>query len=117
VDVRSENAKKFREMFDKGQVPEAAAAPDKAAQVRIQSLVLFAGSMTPCASPSPQPYIFSDCSFLVRHPVNRDDWHLLDHAMSSAFIIPVNQDYRYGIFLSKRRIGFSLWIKLKVQNP
>ena len=33
VDVRSENAKKFRDMFDKGQVPEAAALPDKAAQV------------------------------------------------------------------------------------
>jgi hypothetical protein len=33
------------------------------------------GSATPCASPAPWPSIFSDYSFWVYHPVNRDDQH------------------------------------------
>jgi hypothetical protein len=33
------------------------------------------------------PYIFSDYSFLVHHPVNQDDRHLLPHAMDSDFSV------------------------------
>jgi hypothetical protein len=42
------------------------------------------GSVTPCASPPLRPSIFSD-SCLVHHLVNRDDRHVLAHAMASDF--------------------------------
>jgi hypothetical protein len=41
------------------------------------------GVCTSFDSPPPWPYIFSDYSFLVPHPVNRDDMHLVAHAMAS----------------------------------
>jgi hypothetical protein len=44
-------------------------------------------STAPCASPPPWPSIFSNYSFLAHHPVNRDDWHLLAHAMTSDFSV------------------------------
>jgi hypothetical protein len=47
--------------------------------------LFFSGSATPCASPPPRPSIFSDYSFWVHHPVNRDDRQLLTHAMASDF--------------------------------
>jgi hypothetical protein len=37
------------------------------------------GPATPCASSSPCPSIFADYSFLIHHPVNRDDSNLLSH--------------------------------------
>jgi hypothetical protein len=49
-------------------------------------IAIFFGSATPCASP-PGPSIFSDYSLLACHPVNRDDWHLLAHAMASDFTV------------------------------
>jgi hypothetical protein len=58
---------------------------------------------------------FSNYSFWVRHPVNWDDRHLLAHAMASDFLVAWQ-------CLSKRTIGFSLWIKfhtlivLKIYN-
>jgi hypothetical protein len=48
---------------------------------------------------------FSDYSFWVHRLVNRDDRHLLAHAMSSDFSVAWQ-------CLSKRTIGFSLQIKL-----
>jgi hypothetical protein len=54
--------------------------------------------------------IFSNYSFGVHHPVNRDDQHLLAHAMASDFSVSWQ-------FLSKRNIVFfSLWIKLHAQE-
>jgi hypothetical protein len=48
----------------------------------------FGGSATPCASPPPpRPTIFSYYSFWIHHPVNRDDRHLLAHAMASVFSV------------------------------
>jgi hypothetical protein len=61
----------------------------------------FCGTATPCASPPPRP----SHSFRIHHLVNRDDWHLLAHAMTSDFSVAWQ-------FLSKRTIGFSLRIKL-----
>jgi hypothetical protein len=49
--------------------------------------VLGGVSAIPCAFPPPRPSIFSDYSFLVYHPVNRDDRHLLAHAMASGFTV------------------------------
>jgi hypothetical protein len=60
----------------------------------------FFWSATPCAFPPPWPSIFSDYSFRVHHLVNRDDRHLLAHAMASDFSV------------TKRTIVFSLRIKL-----
>jgi hypothetical protein len=48
---------------------------------------------------------FSDYSFWVHHPVNRDDRHILAHAMASDFSVAWQ-------YLSKRTIVFSLRIKL-----
>jgi hypothetical protein len=48
-------------------------------QVRVD----FFGSATPCASPPPRP----SYSFIVHHPVNRDDRHLLARAMASDFTV------------------------------
>jgi hypothetical protein len=45
------------------------------------------GAATPCASPPPWPSIFSDYSFLVHHPANRNDRHILAHAMTSDFTV------------------------------
>jgi hypothetical protein len=45
------------------------------------------GAATPYASPPRQPSIFSDYSFCVHHPVNRDDQHLLARAMASDFSV------------------------------
>jgi hypothetical protein len=45
------------------------------------------GGVTPCACPPPWPSIFSYYSFLVHHCVNRDDRHLLAHAMASDFSV------------------------------
>jgi hypothetical protein len=50
-----------------------------------QRPISFWGSATPCASPPPRPSIFSFDSFCAHHPVNRDDWNLLSHAMASDF--------------------------------
>jgi hypothetical protein len=47
----------------------------------------------------------SDYSFWVHHLVNWDDRQLLAHAMASDFSVAWQ-------CLSKRTIGFSLWIKL-----
>jgi hypothetical protein len=71
---------------------------------------LFCGSATPCASPPSRPSIFSNYSFWVHHPANRDDRHLLAHAMVSDFLVAWQ-------FLSKRTIGFSLCIKLHAKFP
>jgi hypothetical protein len=65
----------------------------------------FGGSATPCASPPPRPSIFSDYSFGVHHPVNRNVRHLLARAMASDFSFAWQ-------FLSKKTISFLLWIKL-----
>jgi hypothetical protein len=40
------------------------------------------GSVTLCVSHPPLPSIFSDYSFLVHHPVNRINRHLLAHALA-----------------------------------
>jgi hypothetical protein len=45
------------------------------------------------------PPFFSDYSFWVYHPVNRDDQHLLAHAMASDFSVEWQ-------CLSKRTTGF-----------
>jgi hypothetical protein len=45
------------------------------------------GEFSPIGPPPPGPSIFSDYSFLVHHPVNQDDWHLLAHAMASDFTV------------------------------
>jgi hypothetical protein len=69
-------------------------------------LILFFGSATPCASPPPpQPYIFFRLFLSVHHLVNRDDQHLLAHAMASDFSVTWQ-------CLSKTTIVFSLRIKL-----
>jgi hypothetical protein len=57
------------------------------------------GSATPCASPPPQPSIFSDYSFWVHHPINWDDRHLLAQAKASDFSVAY-------LFFSKRIIVF-----------
>jgi hypothetical protein len=67
------------------------------------------GSATPCASPPPCPSIFSNYSFWVHHPVNRDDRHLLAFAMASDFSAAWQ-------FLLKRIIDFLLHIKLHTLN-
>jgi hypothetical protein len=49
------------------------------------------------------PSLFSNSSFWVNHPVNREDQHLLAHAMASDFSVTWQ-------FLSNRAIGLSLQI-------
>jgi hypothetical protein len=63
------------------------------------------GSATLCASPPPRSSIFSNYSFWGNHLVNRDDRHLLAHAMSS------DVSFTWQC-LSKRTIVFLLRIKL-----
>jgi hypothetical protein len=65
----------------------------------------FSLSATPFAFPPPRPSIFFNYSFWVHHPVNRDDRHLLAHAMASDFSVTWQ-------CLSKRAIFFLLRIKL-----
>jgi hypothetical protein len=48
---------------------------------------------------------FSDYSFLVHHPVNRDGLQLLAHAMASDFTATRQ-------FSQREHLVFSLWIKL-----
>jgi hypothetical protein len=45
----------------------------------ISYFFLGGGSAIRCSFLPPLPSIFSDCSFLVPHPVNQDDQHLLAH--------------------------------------
>jgi hypothetical protein len=59
---------------------------------------LFLRSVTPCASPPPWPSNFSDNSFLVHHPVNQDDWHLLACAMTSDFSVALQFSQREQLF-------------------
>jgi hypothetical protein len=47
----------------------------------------------------------TDYSFCIPHPVNRDDQHLLAHALASDISVTWQ-------FLSKRTLGFLLRIKL-----
>jgi hypothetical protein len=60
---------------DKYYFPELAKPSDLSWVEKLQKH--FGVLATPCASPPPRPSIFSDYSFLVCHPVNWDDWHLL----------------------------------------
>jgi hypothetical protein len=53
----------------------------------ILSLFFRGGATTHCAFPPPTPFILSDYSFFVHHPVNRDDRQLLAHAMASDFTV------------------------------
>jgi hypothetical protein len=55
------------------------------------------------------PPFFSDYSFQFHHPANRDDWHLLAHAMASDFSVAWR-------CLSKRTIVFLLRIKLHAHS-
>jgi hypothetical protein len=57
------------------------------------------GPATPCAFLPPWPSIFSDYSFLVHHPVNRDDQHLLTHAMASDFTVAWHYSQREQLVL------------------
>jgi hypothetical protein len=66
-------------------------------RIQIRVLEGFVWSANPCASP--QPSIFFNYSFLVHHPVNPDDWHLLAHAMAADFSVAWQ-------LLSKITIGF-----------
>jgi hypothetical protein len=52
-------------------------------------------SGTSYASPPPCPSIFSNYSLIVHHPVNRDDRHLLAHAMASNFTVA----WQYSVLL------------------
>jgi hypothetical protein len=65
---------------------------------------LWGGGSDPMCPPL-RPSIFSYYSFWVHHPVNRHDWHLLEHAMASDFSVAWQ-------LLSKRTICFLLGIKL-----
>jgi hypothetical protein len=57
-------------------------------QLFIFLVSFFVGSATPCASLTPRPSsFFPIIFFLVHHPVNRDDRHLLAHAMASDFTV------------------------------
>jgi hypothetical protein len=56
---------------------------DDEASVSNRSTVSFVAIF--CASPPPRPFIFPTVLFLVLHPVNRDDRHLLASAMASDF--------------------------------
>jgi hypothetical protein len=68
------------------------------------------GSVVPSGSPPPWPSIFSDNAFLAHHPLNRDDRHLLAHAMAS--------DFKVTWQLSKREKLFCvlLWVKLHTKH-
>jgi hypothetical protein len=50
------------------------------------------------ASPPPWHYIFSNYSFLVPHPVNRDDQYLLARAMASDFTVAWQFSQRDQLF-------------------
>jgi hypothetical protein len=52
-------------------------------RLKMTPMGLFLAAMFFGASPPPRPSIFSDYSFRVRHLVNRDDRHLLAHAVAS----------------------------------
>jgi hypothetical protein len=60
---------------------------------------LFCNPLGLSSSSAPRPSIFSDYSFWVHHIVNRDDRHLLAHAMASDFSVAWQ-------CLSKRTIVF-----------
>jgi hypothetical protein len=81
-------------------------------EYQLWSKVAF-GSATPCASPPPQPSIFADYSFLVHHPVNRDDdislhmqWPLTSQLHGSA-LIQNKLPYIYVV-----SVGPSSWLSL-----
>jgi hypothetical protein len=45
---------------------------------------------------------FSNYSFLVHHPVNQDDWHLLTHTMASDFTVACQYSQRILLFFLLR---------------
>jgi hypothetical protein len=49
---------------------------------RAFSAKYFCAGLTPLCLSSTSVLHFSDCSFWVYQPINRDDWHLLAHAMA-----------------------------------
>jgi hypothetical protein len=63
--------------------------------------------VTPCASPPPWPYIFSDYSFWVHHLINQDDRHLLKKFGLSEVWTLVSQ------MTHQRSIHYSMSWKLK----
>jgi hypothetical protein len=74
--------------------------PTKTQMLRSLGLnALFGGSATPCASPPPQPTIFSNYSILAYRPVNRDDWHLFAHPVTSDFTVHGSFSHREQLFL------------------
>jgi hypothetical protein len=50
-------------------------------------IVLFLGVSDPLGLSSPSALHCSDYSFRVHHPADRDDLHLLAHAMASDFSV------------------------------
>jgi hypothetical protein len=55
------------------------------------------GGSNPCVSPPPpRPSIFSDHSFLVQNPLNRDDRHLLAHLLVCVLRMPL---VKFDIYL------------------
>jgi hypothetical protein len=64
------------------------------------------GSAAPCASPPPRPSIYSDYSFWVHHPVDRDDPTSPCTCNGLWFLSRIAVSLRENNF-------FSLWIKLR----
>jgi hypothetical protein len=85
--------------MDMGQ-PLVAPAPGLFLNVPFQCKLAFfgGGAVFPCAYPPPQPSILSDYYFLVHHPVNRDEWHILAHAMASDFTVTWQFSQREQLF-------------------
>jgi hypothetical protein len=65
---------------------------------------------------------FSDYSFLVHHPVNRDDRHLLAHAMASEFTVTWQFSQREQLFVfvtdqTSRSYLMALWKTKSTSDP
>jgi hypothetical protein len=78
--------------------------------------------VTPCAITPPQ--FFSDYSFLVHHPVNRDDQKLLAHAMASDFTVAWQFSQREQFFMNQtpcpyptRSLSAQLFFLVEKQPP
>jgi hypothetical protein len=78
--------------------------------------LIFLGPATPCASPPPRPSTISDYYLLVHHHVNRDDRHLLGHAIASDFTVARQYSQIENFFVLGIKLRTLIWLGVSLPS-